>query len=205
MANYGATQRPHLNSTPPSDHDFDDSTGKQRKEFRFVCPFNIPSTPEAAAIRIIKNLHHFGLYYSLFVWIVLFITLIPKRKVSLIYLVIMTYVTTVYVLLIRALPSASFLHKIIGRGVVLPLIGLGTMVELILTEAGLHLLICLAATMPIVLVHAVLWVRDDVVVGVEVEVEVDGGGGGGGGGEELVAFVQKSDTPGVAGGSESMV
>ncbi|KAF5732857.1 PRA1 family protein F2 [Tripterygium wilfordii] len=193
MANYGsATQRPHLTSPQVSDHDAGDSTGKQSKEFRFVCPFNIPSNPESAATRIIKNLYNLGLYYSLFVWLVLFISLIPARKVSLIYLVIMTYITTLYLLLIKAIPATSFLHKIIGRGVVLPLICLVTMVELILTKAGLHLLICLAATMPIVLVHAVLWVLNDVAV--------DGGGGG----EEVVALVQKSDTPG-DGGSESMV
>jgi hypothetical protein len=64
------------------------------------------------------------------------------------------------------------------------------MIELIVTKAGLHLVITLAATVPIVLIHAVLWVREDFCV----EERTGGGGGGGGGGGELVPLVDDEST-----------
>jgi hypothetical protein len=68
------------------------------------------------------------------------------------------------------------------------LIAVATMIELIATEAGLHLVITSAATVPIVLIHAVLWVREDFCV------EERTGGGGGGGGGELVPLVDDEST-----------
>ncbi|KAJ6959159.1 hypothetical protein NC653_037455 [Populus alba x Populus x berolinensis] len=159
MAGHGTIdQRPSTMSKPTTPTDPEDWTGKnrddfERPEFRLVCPFSIPSSPEAASLRIIRNLGHFALYYTHFVWIVLFITLIPQRK-------------------------------IIYKSMVLGLIAVATMIELIATAAGLHLVITLAATVPIVLIHAVLWVREDFFVE-----ERTGGGGGGG---ELVSLIDES-------------
>ncbi|KAJ6859985.1 hypothetical protein NC651_036344 [Populus alba x Populus x berolinensis] len=193
MAGHGTIdQRPSTMSTPTTPPDPEDSTGKnrddfERPEFRVVCPFSIPSSPEAASLRIRRNLGHFALYYTHFVWIVLFITLIPQQKVSLILLVIMTYVASLYLLLLRALPPYfHLLHKIIYKSMVLGLIAVATMIELIATEAGLHLVITLAATVPIVLIHAVLLVREDFCV------EERTGGDGGGGGGELVSLIDES-------------
>ena len=168
----------------------EDSTGKKlddfrRPEFRLVCPLSIPSSSEAASLRIIQNLAHFALYYTHFVWIVLFITLIPQRKVSLILLVIMTYVASLFLLLLRACPANfHLLRKIIDKRIVLGLIVMATMIELIATDAGLHLVITLAATVPLVLTHAVFWVKNDFCV--------EKRGGGNGGGEESVRLVDES-------------
>lgn len=134
-------------------HDF-----KMYHDFKIYCPFNIPLTSEAAGIRIIRNLRNLGLYYTLFVWIILFITLIPKRKLSLILLVIMTYVTTLYCLLLRACPNSVMLHRIIDKKFVLALLVFATVVQLVVTEAGIHLAVTIACVVPLVLVHAVLWV-----------------------------------------------
>ncbi|KDP43861.1 hypothetical protein JCGZ_20871 [Jatropha curcas] len=171
MASSGAIQR-QIGTTAPKSaflEDIDSSKGStgansnefKRAEFRLVCPFNIPPNPDAAALRIIRNLHHFALYYTHFVWIVLFITLIPARKVSLILLVIMTYVGSLYLLLLSGVPNSNIIHKILDKRIVLPLIVIATMVQLVLTHAAIHLLLTLAATLPVVLVHAVLWVRED--------------------------------------------
>ncbi|KAJ4822675.1 hypothetical protein Tsubulata_027239 [Turnera subulata] len=179
MATYGTMQRPNSISSTSATSEVDPDESKnpttkkqydtKRPEFRLVCPFSIPSSPEAAAARIIRNLGHFALYYAHFVWIILCISLIPKRKVSLVYLVIMTYVASLYLLLLRALPSSVLINKVIDRRVVLAFIALVTMVELIVTKAGLHLLVTLAASIPIVLLHAVLWVREDDVCGDDQE------------------------------------
>lgn len=165
MATFGTTQRistassstPSLLSNdqpkePKSPHE------KQFKEFNIYCPLNIPLTPEAAALRMIRNLGNLGLYYTLFVWIILFITLIPQRKVSLILLVIMSYVTTLFLLLLKAYPNSYILHRVIDKRFVLAILAFATMVQLILTEAGIHLGLTLACSLPIVLLHAVLWI-----------------------------------------------
>ncbi|XP_055815062.1 uncharacterized protein LOC129884807 [Solanum dulcamara] len=132
--------------------------------FQIICPFSIPVTPESAATRIIKNLGKIGPYYAEFVWIVLFIALIPERKVSLVFLVAIKEVAILYLLLLRAVANSvlfRWLFVFDTRLIVLPLLAIGTCLALIFTYAGLHLLITLAATLPIVLAHAVLWIADD--------------------------------------------
>ena len=173
MANFGTTQRIPTTSTANSstDETYDpkDPYQKLYSDFKIACPFNIPMTREAAAIRIIRNLVNLGLYYALFVWIILFITLIPERKVSLILLVIMTYVTTLYLLLLRAYPNSFVLHKVIDKRFVLALLAIATCVQLIVTRAGIHLAVTLACSMPLVMIHAVLWISDDQVYKTEEE------------------------------------
>jgi len=172
MASYGTNYRPIASSTTSASKadqpdESKDSTRKNRNNFKLLCPYNIPLTPEAAAVRIIRNLRYFGLYYILFVWIILFISLVPKRKVSLIFLVAMTVVTCFYLILLRALPNSVVLHQVIDRRLVLALLAIVTVVELILTRAAIHLGVTLACGIPIILVHAILRVTDDLFVGEE--------------------------------------
>ncbi|KAG8391491.1 hypothetical protein BUALT_Bualt01G0193200 [Buddleja alternifolia] len=169
MANYTTTtHRPSSTNSPPPPpgHDTkpDDPTRKNIYTLNFSWPFNIPSTPESAAIRIVKNLANFSLYYAIFVWTVLFIALIPKRKVSVIYLVAMTEITLLYFLLMR---SFAVLHKMIDKRFVLFLLFIVTAVEMILTRAAIHLFIVLGATVPLIVVHAVLSKGEDVFVNKE--------------------------------------
>ncbi|XP_028804641.1 uncharacterized protein LOC114759603 [Neltuma alba] len=163
MASFGTTQRIPTSSTPISSstnepYEPKAPREKQFKDFNLYCPVNIPLTPVSAALRIIRNLGNLGLYYTLFVWIILFIALIPERKVSLILLVIMSYVTTLYLLLLRAYPSSYVLHRVIDKRFVLALLAIATMVQLIVTRAGIHLGVTLACSMPLVLFHSVLWI-----------------------------------------------
>lgn len=143
------------------------STRKNRNNFKLICPFNLPPTPEAAAVRIIRNLSYFGLYYVLFMWVILFIALLPKRKVSLVFLVVMTVVTCLYVLVLRLLPISVVLHKVIDKRLVFALIVIVTAVEMVLTRAAIHFFVTVAAATPVVMVHAVLRVRDDLFVNEE--------------------------------------
>ncbi|CAK8543313.1 unnamed protein product [Lathyrus sativus] len=161
MANLGTTQRIPTSSKPSSlTTNASEPKGPHEKpfaDFKFYCPINIPLTAEAAASRIIRNLGNLGLYYTLFIWIILFITLIPNRKVSLILLVIMTYVTTLYCLLLRACPNSVLLHRIIDKRIILSLLFIATAIQLILTRAGIHFAVTMTCSVPVVLLHAVLW------------------------------------------------
>ncbi|EEF25350.1 conserved hypothetical protein, partial [Ricinus communis] len=64
MASYGAIQRPSITSKSAStDHlnESEESTGVnwsdfKRSELKLMCPFSIPSSSEAAALRINRNL-----------------------------------------------------------------------------------------------------------------------------------------------------
>lgn len=91
----------------------------------------------------------------------------PQRKVSLVYLVATTYVTCIYLLLLRAQPNSVVLHRVIDKRLVLALLAVATAVELILTDAGIHLIGTLAGGVPVVIAHAVLCVADDLFVGEE--------------------------------------
>ncbi|GLT73415.1 hypothetical protein SLA2020_452760 [Shorea laevis] len=171
MASYGTFYRPIASSSTSASKadqpdESKDSTRKNRNDFKLLCPFNIPLTPEAAAVRIIRNLRYFGLYYTLFVWIILFISLVPERKHSLIFLVDMTVVTCFFLILLRALPNSVVL-QVIDRRLVLAVLAVVTAVELILTRAAIHLGVTLACGIPIILVHAILRVTDDLFVGEE--------------------------------------
>ncbi|GMH17616.1 hypothetical protein Nepgr_019457 [Nepenthes gracilis] len=176
MANYStATQRSSAASTtspkapadPPTNHTEDPrrttSARRIRVSFSIAWPFNLPSTPEEALARIASNFAYFKLYYAIFLWAVLFISLIPRRKLSLLFLVLMTNVTVMYLLLLKAMPNSNLL-KFIDRRAVLAVLAVATAVELILTGAGLHLLITLACTTSVMLGHAVLQVNNGLIV-----------------------------------------
>lgn len=164
MASPGPIQRPSVTAQASASMPQKDPSMASQKghpySFSFIWPFSIPPTPEAAAIRIMENLAFFGLYYMLFVYIVLFISLIPARKVSLVYLVATKEIAFLYLLLLRALPNSFVLHKIIDKRFSLFLFCIIAAVFLIVTEAGLHLLITLVSTIPAILVHAALWKED---------------------------------------------
>ncbi|VFQ84294.1 unnamed protein product [Cuscuta campestris] len=127
--------------------------------FHVTIPFSLPVSPESAASRIIRNMGKFGLYYFEFVWIVLFIALVPQRKVSAIIMAATKEAAIAYLLLLRGVPASLVLaRKILDRKLlVLGLLGVGTGAALVATHSGLHLLITLAATLPLVLAHAGLW------------------------------------------------
>ncbi|KAL1535798.1 hypothetical protein AAHA92_28534 [Salvia divinorum] len=194
MANYGATtQRSFTNPPPPpppaENDDGSKDSSKKICTIAFSFPFNIPSSPVSAAIRVARNLESFSLYYATFVWTVLFIALIPRRNVSIVYLVATTEVAFLYSLLLRAFPHSVLLHRIIDKRIVFFVLFVVAAVALVLTDAALHLLIVLASTVPLVILHAALSKRDAPVE--EEEEEEDGemarlveeklGGGGSGG------------------------
>lgn len=139
--------------------------------FNFTFPLSIPSTPEKAAIRIVKNMVAFGLYYLLFIYIVLFITLIPKRKVSLTYLAGFKEIGFLYLVFVRCLPRTFFLNHGVCKFLVLFGLCIASVVLMIVTKAGLHLMIVLVSAVPVILFHATLW-REELNFGTKNNDEV---------------------------------
>ncbi|XP_028180335.1 uncharacterized protein LOC114367368 isoform X2 [Glycine soja] len=93
MANFGTTHRTPTTTTTPSPPSLDPYEPKAPHEklytdFKIYWPFTTPLTSEAAAIRVIRNLENLGLYYTLFVWIILFIVLIPHLFATFVQLIL---------------------------------------------------------------------------------------------------------------------
>ncbi|KAL3621879.1 hypothetical protein CASFOL_034075 [Castilleja foliolosa] len=168
MADYGTTtHRPSLsssNSPTPQDVESKNPSKKITYTLSLSFPFNFPSTPESAAVRIVRNLEKFGLYYAILIWTALFISLVPERKVSVIFLVSTTEVAFLYFLLLRACPNSAIIHRIIDKRLVFFVLFVITVVMMVLTHAVVHLFVVLAATTPVVLVHAALSKMEDVIV-----------------------------------------
>ncbi|XP_077254183.1 PRA1 family protein F3-like [Tasmannia lanceolata] len=166
MAAYGPILRPStVSSSAPIDPSPDHPSPARRSlnEFGFTWVFGVPSTPKVALVRVLKNLCYFREYYTLIVWLILFVSLVPKRHESLIFLVALTAVAYLYNLLTRAIHDSVVSHKVIDPRLVLALIGIIVIVELVITKAIVHLLVSLAIGVPIILVHAILRVSNDIV------------------------------------------
>ncbi|KAI4339606.1 hypothetical protein MLD38_024526 [Melastoma candidum] len=135
-----------------------------RPDFKFVFPFDMPSSPEALAVRIIKNLSHFCLFYSLLLWAGLTISLVPIRRTSLHILLSMTVVTNSFLILLKLMPQPMFLHRAMDKAAVLLTLGIVTVVALILTGAAMHMFLTCAIGASVVSVHAAFW-KDELRLG----------------------------------------
>lgn len=79
-----------------------------------------------------------------------------------------------YLLFLRSVANSVLFLWLIAfdtRPIVLPLLAIGTCCALIITGAGIHLLITLALTFPIVLAHIVLCIADDCSFNEEISQE----------------------------------
>ncbi|XP_048132757.1 uncharacterized protein LOC115726294 isoform X2 [Rhodamnia argentea] len=158
MSNFGITQRP--SSISPSTPQMETPHAPKARPLnnvKLAFPFGLPATPEAAAARIIKNLSHFSLFYALFLWVGLSISLVPQRRYSLLLLMATTIIANQYLIMLRLMPSSICMNKALDKTLVLVPVAIVTAVGLILTQAAIHLFATLGIGLPVILVHAVLW------------------------------------------------
>ncbi|KAI4387837.1 hypothetical protein MLD38_000231 [Melastoma candidum] len=163
-----ARQRPSITQMLSATDNPDNSLTARRSglpDLKFVFPFDMPASPEALAIRIIKNLSRFCLFYSLLLWAGLTISLVPIRRTSLHILLSMTAVTNSFLILLRLMPQPMFLHRAMDKAAVLLTLGIVTVIALILTGAAMHMFLTSAIGVPVVLVHAAFW-KDDLQLGI---------------------------------------
>ncbi|KAI6706467.1 hypothetical protein NL676_009429 [Syzygium grande] len=158
MSNLGVTQRPSSisSSTPPVETPHEPKL-KSLNNIKLAFPLGLPATPEAAAARIIKNLSHLGLFYTLVLWVGLSISLVPERRFSLLLLMATTIIANQYLIMLRLMPNSICINKAVDKMLVLLPVAIVTIVGLILTNAAIHLVATLGIGIPVILVHAVLW------------------------------------------------
>ncbi|KAK9120995.1 hypothetical protein Syun_018612 [Stephania yunnanensis] len=137
------------------------SVQSKRSDTRIGFFISVPSSVEATAMRIIGNFRSYIMYYTLVVWVILFISLVPRRRIALLFLVLVSLVTSNYLLLLRALPNSVVLHRHIDKRLVLFMLLIVTVVGIIVTRGGIHLLASIGIGLPLILLHAILTVPND--------------------------------------------
>ncbi|XP_008794911.1 PRA1 family protein F3-like [Phoenix dactylifera] len=174
MANYGAMlRRSGLGRATEAVAERARSTRKALSRFARPQAFACPADAEAAAVRAVRNVAYFRLHYALVLWILLLATLAPTHRASMLFLMAASKVALFYGVLLRAFPNSALLRRILDRRLVLALFLIVIVVELALTDAIKHLLLALAIGVPLVLLHAVFRVRDDLVAGDDAAAAVD--------------------------------
>lgn len=176
MASYGAMLRPSaLASSAVVERAKEGVRSTHKALARFARPraFGLPPNTEAAAVRAVRNVIRFRLHYALLLWVILLASLAPRRRVSLVFLMASSKVAASYGVLLRAFPNSAFLHRIIDRRLVVALFLIVIVVQLALTGALKHLLLSLAAGIPVVLIHAVFQTDGDLSATEAAAAELD--------------------------------
>ncbi|KAJ0970672.1 hypothetical protein J5N97_018631 [Dioscorea zingiberensis] len=167
MAEYGAKLRPAAAAIVSRAR----STGKALTKFARPRSFSVPHDADAGAIRTVRNLIHFRLYYTVFLYVILLSSLVPRRRAAMVCLMATSKVAASYAGLLKAFPNSAVL-RFVDRRLVAALFLIVIVVQLVLTRALKHLLISMAVGVPIVFAHAVFRARDD-LAGEEAETIVD--------------------------------
>ncbi|KAF7848334.1 hypothetical protein BT93_L2087 [Corymbia citriodora subsp. variegata] len=120
-----------------------------------------------------QDLCHFGLFYALVLWVGLSISLMPRRKVSLLLLMATTIITNQYFMMLQLMPKSICMRRTFDKMVVLVLMPIVTTVGLIVRQAAVHLFVTLGIGLPVMLVHVVFW-RDGPFVNEEASTSTPG-------------------------------
>ncbi|KAF8028527.1 hypothetical protein BT93_E1219 [Corymbia citriodora subsp. variegata] len=158
MSNVGITQRPPtVYSSTPLMETPNEPKVKPLNDIKLAFPLGLQATLEVMAARIIKNLSHFGLFYTLVLWIGLSISLVPARQFSLLLLMATNIINNQYLIMLRLMPNSICMYKAVDKMLVLVPLVIVTTVALILREAVIHFFTNLGIVIPVILVHKVLW------------------------------------------------
>ncbi|XP_064952906.1 uncharacterized protein LOC135608797 isoform X2 [Musa acuminata AAA Group] len=179
-----------------------DSARRTRKALaRFACPqaFAGPPDAEAAAVRAVRNLRSFRLHYALLLWVLLLASLFPRRRATMLFFMAASKAAFFYGVLLKAFPNSALLRQVLDRRLAAALVLAVVGVELVMTRAVPQFLLAMAIGLPVVLLHAVFRVRDDLTASSEEAAAAANGGELGPMLEEKQDLELGSETPGSTG------
>ncbi|XP_064994463.1 uncharacterized protein LOC135631024 [Musa acuminata AAA Group] len=157
-----------------------DSARRTRKALaRFVRPqaFAAPPDAEAAAVRAVRNLRSFRLHYALLLWVLLLASLFPRRRPTMLFFMAASKAAFFYGVLLKAFPNSALLRQVLDRRLAAALVLAVVGVELVMTRAVPQFLLAMAIGLPVVLLHAVFRVRDDLTASSEEAAAAAANGG----------------------------
>ncbi|KAJ3681795.1 hypothetical protein LUZ60_014368 [Juncus effusus] len=129
--------------------------------------FGFPSDSESAAIRAVRNLRTFRLHYAILLWMLLLASLFPHHRPSMLLLMASSKAILCYAVLLKAFPGSTILRRVLDRRVVMVVFVLVVVGELTATGAVESLKMALEIGFPAVILHAVLRIRDDLLIAEE--------------------------------------
>ena len=155
-----------------------------RDSARFARPqaFAAPPDAEAAAVLAVRNLRSFRLHYAL-----LLASLFPCRHATMLFLMAASKLALFYGALLKAFPTSALLRRVIDRRLVVALALAVILIELALTRSLPQLLLAVGIGLPIILLHAVFRVRDDLLEDGDEKAAAVGGAG------ELASVLEKKE------------
>ncbi|CAL9081288.1 unnamed protein product, partial [Musa textilis] len=127
---------------------------------------------EAAAVRAVRNLRSFRLHYALLLWVLLLASLFPRRRATMLFFTAAFF----YGVLLKAFPNSALLRQVLDHRLAAALVLAVIGVELVMTRALPQFLLAMAIGLPVVLLHAVFRVRDDLTTSSEVAAAAANGG-----------------------------
>ncbi|KAG6512139.1 uncharacterized protein LOC121977919 [Zingiber officinale] len=175
MASYGGVLRRSA-SVVQRARDGVRSTRKALARFARPQSFAAPPDAEAAAVRAVRNVRSFRFHYALLFWILILASLFPHRRPTMLFLMAASKLALFFGALLKVFPNSAIVQRIVDRRVMGALVIFVIGTEIVVTNAVLEFLLAVAVGVPLVLLHAVFRVRDDLTAVVEETAAVVNGG-----------------------------
>ncbi|CAL9076417.1 unnamed protein product [Musa textilis] len=174
MASYGGVLR---RSAAVVERARDGARRTRKALARFARPqsFAAPPDAEAAAVRAVRNLRSFRLHYAILLWVLLLASLFPRRRATMLFLMAASKVALFCGALLKAFPNSALLCRIVDRRLAAALVLVVIGVELVMTRAVPQFLLAIAIGVPLVLLHSVFRVRDDLTASGQEAASAGGG------------------------------
>lgn len=135
--------------------------------------FGFPPDAESGAVRIVRNIRTFKIHYAAILWMFLLASLFPHHRASMFLLMASSKAILCYAVLLKAFPSSTILRRILDRRLVALVFIVVVVGELVATRAVESLKIAAAVGLPMVFLHALLRIRDDLLIAEEAAVNGD--------------------------------
>ncbi|XP_074573784.1 PRA1 family protein D-like [Curcuma longa] len=138
--------------------------------------FALPVDDEAAAVRAVRNLRSFRFHYAFLLWILVLASLFSRHRPTMLFLMAASKLALFFGAFLKVFPNSTLLRRIVDRRVMSAFLVFVIGAEIVATGAVLQFLLAMAVGVPLVLLHAVFRVRDDLATDVVETAAVANGG-----------------------------
>ncbi|KAJ4784549.1 PRA1 family protein [Rhynchospora pubera] len=135
--------------------------------------FGFPPDAESGAVRIVRNIRTFKIHYAAILWMFLLASLFPHHRPSMLLLMASSKAILCYAVLLKAFPSSTILRRVLDRRLVAVVFIIVVVGELVATRAVESLKMAAYVGLPVVVLHALLRIRDDLLIAEEADANGD--------------------------------
>ena len=135
--------------------------------------FGFPLDAESGAVRIVRNIRTFKIHYAAILWTFLLASLFPHHRSSMFLLMASAKAILCYAVLLKAFPSSTILRRVLDRRLVAVVFLIVVVGELVATRAVESLQMTAVVGLPMVFLHALFRIRDDLLIAEEATANGD--------------------------------